>query len=97
MVKIFNTFYTISNVIYGYSFDYKREGNAYFREEHRYIICNNNKNVVNNIDDDIFDYNFYYDGFNVIFLRPEMINNISIIYWYLRSFDYKDREFISEI
>lgn len=40
-------------MIYGYSFDYKSEGNAYFRKEHRYVICNN-KNVVNNIDNNIF-------------------------------------------
>lgn len=33
--------------------DYKSEGNAYFRKEHRYVICNN-KNVVNNIDNNIF-------------------------------------------
>lgn len=31
-----------------------------------YIICNNKKNVVNNIDNDIFDYNFCHDGFNPI-------------------------------
>lgn len=71
MVKIYNTFYTISKQrdLWMQFRLQKQEGNAYFRKEHRYIICNNNKNVVNNIYDDIFDRNFYHDGFNPIFLR----------------------------
>lgn len=41
-------------MIYGYNFCYKNEGN----DIDIYKICNNNKNIVNNIDNDFSIINF---------------------------------------